>query len=213
MPCVAPMPHFPHCLGRWGVADPPLFQWEHRVAMAVGVWRSKGLGVSKRGGGQVMAPPKSQIVLADALGSDPGQVFPMRSELPVGVPAARGQIRGRGAGDGGAFTGENLLGKGREGPDSHRSSGPTWLPGGVENSPRHLSRRPPRVGTPPRRPTLPCKVGHAPQGAAVGAALSWHRDLGTMRDVLGGTLWDSPAWEQVLWGRDTGWHWGAAFCC
>lgn len=32
---------------------------------------------------------------------------------------------------------------------------------------------------------------------------SRHRDLGIMRDVLGGTLWDSPAREQVLgWGRD-----------
>lgn len=29
---------------------------------------------------------------------------------------------------------------------------------------------------------------------------SRHRDLGAMRDVLGGTLWDSPAWEQVLVG-------------
>lgn len=29
---------------------------------------------------------------------------------------------------------------------------------------------------------------------------SRHRDLGIMRDVLGGTLWDSPAREQVLGG-------------
>lgn len=41
-------------------------------------------------------PAPSQIALADALGSDPGQVFPMRSALTVGVPAARGHIRGCG---------------------------------------------------------------------------------------------------------------------
>ncbi|XP_037237589.1 transcription factor E2F2 isoform X1 [Falco rusticolus] len=34
-------------------------------------------------------------------------------------------------------------------------------------------------------------------GAAVGATLSRHGDLGAMRDVLGGTLWDSPTWEQA----------------
>lgn len=43
---------------------------------------------------------------------------------------------------------------------------------------------------------------------------SRHRDLGAMRDVLGGTLWDSPAWEQVLGqGVGLGWGWGAVFYC
>ncbi|XP_009563594.2 transcription factor E2F2 isoform X2 [Cuculus canorus] len=40
-------------------------------------------------------------------------------------------------------------------------------------------------------------MGCAPRRDSVGAVLSRSGDLGTMRDVLGGTLWDSPAWEQA----------------
>lgn len=94
----------------------------------------------------------------------------MHSALTVVVPAAPGQIREHEAGVGGKFTGKNLLGEAREGTDSHRSSRPTWLPGGVENSPWRLSHQPPPVGMRPRCPTLPCKLRCAPKGAAVGGS-------------------------------------------
>lgn len=34
-----------------------------------------------------------------------------------------------------------------------------------------------------------------------------------MRDVLGGTLWDSPVWEQVMGLGGAGWAFGVAFWC
>lgn len=129
-----------------GVQLTPHPRWEHMGAHSHRCLEKQGSGCQQKGG-RDDAPLLVPNCAGRCMGSDPGQVFPMRSALTVGVLAARGQIRGRGAGDGGAFAGENLLGEGREGRDSHRSLGPTWLPGGAENSPRHLSHQPPQVGT------------------------------------------------------------------
>ncbi|XP_056365307.1 transcription factor E2F2-like isoform X4 [Oenanthe melanoleuca] len=127
------------------------------------------------------------------MGSYLRQAFPRHSALTVVVPAAPGQIRGHEAGVGGKFTGKILLGEAREGTDSHRSSRPTWLPGGVEHSLWRLSCQPPLLGMRPACPTLPARCvvlpGEPPSEPAQG--------LGAMRLVLGGTMWDSSAWEQA----------------
>lgn len=97
------------------------------------------------------------------------------------------------------------------------------IPTGARDQPGSLGGRKTAPGASPagplgwerRRGAQPfsAKWGALPGELPLGAALSRHGDLGNMRDVLGGTLWDSPAWEQVLGGHmGMGWGWGAAFC-
>ena len=73
LPWVAPVPQFPHCLGRWGAADPP-----QTSAMGTRGWPRPlvtGLGASRRGA-QLMPPPCPESCWRRRWGLIRGRCFP-----------------------------------------------------------------------------------------------------------------------------------------
>lgn len=197
-------------LGQLGCSPPPPPRhqwWGH----SHGCLEKQGFGCQQEEGrgGQRMPPlpSLSQMVLADALGSDVGQVFPMGSALTVGVPAARGQIRGRGAGDGGAFAGENPLGEREGGKRFPQELGTNLAPWGGGKQPPAPLLPPAPTGGNAAQP-FPAKVGCAPLREPLSEP-----SAGTRAPC--GTCWGGPCGTARPGSRylELGGGGGAAFYC
>lgn len=129
----------------------------------------------------------------------------MRSALTVGVPAARGQIRGCG----GWRWRRVRWGKparGREGGNRFpQELGTNLAPWGGGKQPPAPLPPAPSGGNAARAPSPALQSGVRSPRSCCGS----RAEPGTMRDVLGGTLWDSPVWEQVIGlGLDGMGFWG-----